>query len=279
MIARCGSARSSLPPPPPASGSCRQPRRLHARQLGVSPCCCHPASDCSPCAPLQSPHWSLAPFGFQRQRTSPRQRASPPAAAAAGARTPSAQQQAAAKAAARVELGKYHVEEIQPAGSPSPTAPLRHRSPRTSPRRGFCAGLYSGAARWVAGWNGSRLAAALLAAVLLGVLLWGGRQLAAQRREELQQWMSYVPAVHPSLAFGAARQAAPTERPQRCQLQLDGSPWERHCQRLRRVCVDQGSLILYEDRYQQMDGRRAGALPELLVDTSKVIGGLQPVDL
>ena len=217
---------------------------------------------------MQSPHWSLAPFGFQRQRTSPRQRASPPAADAG---TP--QQQAAAKAAARVELGKY-VEEIQPAGSPSPRLTPRYRSPRTSPRRGLCSTLCSGAARWVAGRRGGSLASALLAAVVLALLLWGGRQLAEQRRDELQQWMSYVPAVHPSVAFGAARQAAPSQQhpPQRCQLQLDGSPWERHCQRLRRVCVDQGSLILYEDRYQQMDGRRAGALPELLVDTSKVRG-------
>ncbi len=220
---------------------------------------------------MQSPHWSLAPFGFQRQRTSPRQRASPPAA---DAHTP--QQQAAAKAAARVELGKY-VEEIQPAGSPSPRVTPRYRSPRTSPRRGLCSSLCSGAARWVAARRNGSLTAALLAALVLAVLLWGGRQLAAQRRDELQQWMSYVPAVHPSVAFGAARQAAPTPAeqhpPQRCQLQLDGSPWERHCQRLRRVCVDQGSLILYEDRYQQMDGRRAGALPELLVDTSKVRRG------
>lgn len=224
----------------------------------------------TPTISVQSPHWSLAPFGFQRQRTSPRQRASPPAADAG---TP--QQQAAAKAAARVELGKY-VEEIQPAGSPSPRLTPRYRSPRTSPRRGLCSTLCSGAARWVAGRRGGSLASALLAAVVLALLLWGGRQLAEQRQDELQQWMSYVPAVRPSVAFGAARQAAPSEQhppPQRCQLQLDGSPWERHCQRLRRVCVDQGSLILYEDRYQQMDGRRAGALPELLVDTSKVRRG------
>lgn len=158
------------------------------------------------------------------------------------------------------------MEEIQPAEEPPP--PPRHRSPRGSPRR---TGLCAGAARWAAERGGGP-AAVLLALLLLGLVVWAGRQLAAQRQDELRRWMAYVPAVRPAAAFGAGGQPAPGERPQACALQLDGSPWERHCQRLRRVCVDQGGLILYEDRYQQLDGRRAGALPELLVDTSKARG-------
>jgi hypothetical protein len=71
----------------------------------------------------------------------------------------------------------------------------------------------------------------------------------------------------------APEYAAAAGKRQQCQLQLDGSPWERHCQRLQRVCVDQGKLILYDDEYQQLDNRRAGQLPKLLVDSSKVGAG------
>lgn len=62
------------------------------------------------------------------------------------------------------------------------------------------------------------------------------------------------------------------QQQQQCRLSVRGSVWDQHCQRLERVCVDQGMLILYSDRYQQLGERKAGKLPELLVDTSKVPG-------
>lgn len=98
----------------------------------------------------------------------------------------------------------------------------------------------------------------LLVCALLAVLSWAANRAGAR-----------APQV-----WAQPQQAAPPPQQQQCRLQLDGSPWERHCQRLRRVCFDQGGLILYDERYQQLDGRRAGELPEVLVDTSKVGGRL-----
>ena len=111
---------------------------------------------------------------------------------------------------------------------------------------------------------------ALLAAAVLAVLAWAGLRLAHGRQLHLEMWQEEAKGagLHGSGSGGSSRGA-------QCQLPLDGSPWERHCQRLDRVCVDQGTLILYGDRYQQLDGRKAGRLPELLIDTSKVrwVGG------
>ncbi|PSC69482.1 hypothetical protein C2E20_6958 [Micractinium conductrix] len=62
----------------------------------------------------------------------------------------------------------------------------------------------------------------------------------------------------------------PAARQQQCRLQHEGSPWEAHCQALRNVCLDQGQIILYDQLYQQLGGRKAGALPQLEVSTSKI---------
>lgn len=83
--------------------------------------------------------------------------------------------------------------------------------------------------------------------------------LARSRQLHLEMWREAVRAARSRTA------AQPS-----CGLPLRGSPWERHCQRLDRICFDQGTIILYDSKYQQLDGRKAGQLPELLVDTSKV---------
>lgn len=106
----------------------------------------------------------------------------------------------------------------------------------------------------------NRLRGVLLACAVLALLSWAAVRLGG-RRPHLGGWVA---------AAAEPQQPQQQQQAQQCRLQLDGSPWERHCQRLRRVCLDQGTLVLYNDRYQQLDGRRAGALPELLVDTSKV---------
>ena len=148
------------------------------------------------------------------------------------------------------QLHKYAAVcgEIQPAdGSPPALAlrPLSAGSPGGDRLRVLCS-RGARACRTHA-WS------ALLAAVVLAALAWGGSRLAAARQRELAQWLEYVPARQAEPAHGAAEaavQAAAAQRPlPQCTLQLDGSPWERHCQRLRRVCVDQGQLILYEDRW------------------------------
>lgn len=102
----------------------------------------------------------------------------------------------------------------------------------------------------------------LLALLVLGALGMGVTHLARSRQLHLEMWREAVLAARSGGAIAAAQPS--------CRLQLGGSPWERHCQRLDRVCFDQGTMILYDDRYQQLDGRKAGQLPELLVDTSKV---------
>ncbi len=55
---------------------------------------------------------------------------------------------------------------------------------------------------------------------------------------------------------------APAASPASCSaIDTSGSPWEQHCLKLSRVCVDQQTLILYEDQYQQVGLRKAGELP------------------
>lgn len=103
----------------------------------------------------------------------------------------------------------------------------------------------------------------LLAVTVLALLACGALRLAHKRQLHLEMWQE--------AAAGSLSSDHHPSPVQTCQLELDGSPWERHCQRLDRVCVDQGMLILYDEKYQQLDGRKAGRLPELLVDTSKVL--------
>ncbi|KAI3437750.1 hypothetical protein D9Q98_000198 [Chlorella vulgaris] len=102
----------------------------------------------------------------------------------------------------------------------------------------------------------------LLAVTVLALLACGALRLAHKRQLHLEMWQE--------AAAGSLSSDHHPSPVQTCQLELDGSPWERHCQRLDRVCVDQGMLILYDEKYQQLDGRKAGRLPELLVDTSKI---------
>ncbi|KAL4451870.1 hypothetical protein ABPG75_007532 [Micractinium tetrahymenae] len=105
----------------------------------------------------------------------------------------------------------------------------------------------------------SRLRCGLLAAALLALLAWGGVHLASGH--------GGASAV---AGGGSGSSEARRQHQQQCRLAVRGSVWDQHCQRLERVCVDQGTLILYDDRYQQLGGRKAGKLPELLVDTSKI---------
>lgn len=62
----------------------------------------------------------------------------------------------------------------------------------------------------------------------------------------------------------------PPPPPSRCQLDVAASPWAQHCQRLERVCLDQSTIILYDDQYQELDGKVAGALPQLRMSSTKV---------
>lgn len=57
-----------------------------------------------------------------------------------------------------------------------------------------------------------------------------------------------------------------------CKLEVEHSLLDVHCQRLERVCLDQGTIVLWGEQYQELQGRRAAPLPELRVDESKAGG-------
>ncbi len=177
---------------------------------------------------LQSPHWSLASFGFQQRR--------PPLATGSGER----------KGAA-----KFAVLGEPAAWSPAPQ--------------------HAAAQPW---WSSSRCAPSkpwrlgLAAAALLFLLVWGSVHLSTGRSAGAGGSSSGNSSSDRSSSAHMQQQ----QQQQQCRLAVRGSVWDQHCQRLEWVCVDQGILILHGDRYQQLGGRKAGKLPELLVDTSKVTG-------
>lgn len=185
--------------------------------------CCHPHP--TPVLPdshwrgyvLQSPHWSLATFGFQQRRP-------PPAPGSSGDRKGTAQ----------------FAVQCEPGWSPAQPAP-QHAAAQPWFPHVRCAT----SKQWRVG---------LVAAALLALLVWGCVHLSARRH----------------IASGSSGDHRQQPQQQQCRLSVRGSVWDQHCQRLERVCVDQGMLILHDSRYQQRGGRKAGKLPELLVDTSKV---------
>lgn len=133
-----------------------------------------------------------------------------------------------------------HDSAADEAPSLSDGAPLLNGWPRGS---SATSGSGGSSPRNQLGWATWAWRTVAAVAVLAG-LAWGIRQLATQREQEVSRWMEYVPAQRPA---AAAHTAVPRPQ-QQCRLPLDGSPWERHCQRLRRVCFDQGQMVLYDDR-------------------------------
>ena len=81
-------------------------------------------------------------------------------------------------------------------------------------------------------------------------------------------------AVHGASAAASqqAQQPAQQQQQHNCQIDLARSPWEPHCQRLSRVCVDQSTLIFHDGRYQPSGGGSGepAGLPRLEIDHSRV---------
>lgn len=105
----------------------------------------------------------------------------------------------------------------------------------------------------------------LLACALVGLLLLTGTQLVGPAAREGTPRAPSSAILAPPLP---GRPVPPP--PRRCQLDVAASPWAAHCQRLQRVCLDQSTIILYDDKYQELDGKVAGALPQLRISSNKV---------
>ncbi|KAL4424793.1 hypothetical protein ABPG77_000833 [Micractinium sp. CCAP 211/92] len=74
-------------------------------------------------------------------------------------------------------------------------------------------------------------------------------------------------------AAAAASGAAPEPQqaaPPQFALDIEASPLVHHCQRVRRVCVDQGQLIFYEQRHQPGGGREPDPLPEIIIHPTRL---------
>ncbi|KAL4435209.1 hypothetical protein ABPG77_001891 [Micractinium sp. CCAP 211/92] len=101
----------------------------------------------------------------------------------------------------------------------------------------------------------------MLACALVGLVLLTGTHVMgpAARQGTPRVASSAIPAPH-----------FPQPPPRRCQLDVASSPWAHHCQRLQRVCLDQSTIILYDDQFQEEDGKVAGALPQLRISSNKV---------
>lgn len=67
-----------------------------------------------------------------------------------------------------------------------------------------------------------------------------------------------------------AQQQQQHSQQQQCQLDIEASPLVHHCQRVRRVCVDQGQLIFYEQRHQPGGGREPDPLPEIIIHPTRL---------
>ncbi|KAL4436680.1 hypothetical protein ABPG75_003819 [Micractinium tetrahymenae] len=104
----------------------------------------------------------------------------------------------------------------------------------------------------------------LLACALVGLVLLTGAHLVGPGARQ------GTPRKMTSASFASPPFPAPPPPPSRCQLDVAASPWARHCQRLQRVCLDQSTIILYDDQYQELDGKVAGALPKLRISSNKV---------
>lgn len=104
----------------------------------------------------------------------------------------------------------------------------------------------------------------LLACALVGLLLLTGTHVMGPAARQ----------GTPRVASSAiAAPPFPQRPPRRCQLDVASSPWAHHCQRLQRVCLDQSTIILYDDQFQEVDGKVAGALPQLRISSNKVRTG------
>ena len=108
-------------------------------------------------------------------------------------------------------------------------------------------------------------------ALVLGALLAGATSLLPRGAyERIRYAGSGAVEIGPA---GLQTEQKPAPPPRQCQPPLTrSSPWENHCQRLQRVCVDQGTLILYDEMTiaQQQGNRTAAALPQLEIDARKV---------
>lgn len=74
----------------------------------------------------------------------------------------------------------------------------------------------------------------------------------------------------PAEAQRRSQQLPQQQAPQQCQLNIQKSHWGDHCQRLNRVCVDQGQLIFHEERHQAVEGREPDPLPQIAVHHTRL---------